>query len=63
MNIIFKTFICIYLNISASYICTEKAELYFEKPYKPIYDLVHRHTPQIYLYTPDYLLCFCLFLY
>ena len=32
------------------------AELWFEQPYQPVYDIVHECTPKISIHVPDYLL-------
>ena len=47
----------IYLNIYAAKNCKEMGEKTLEKPYKPVYDIIHYHIPQINLHIPDYLLC------
>ena len=56
MKIIIQFIICIYLNYIAAKKCKHNAELYLEKPYQPVYDVVHRYTPTIALHTPDYLM-------
>lgn len=48
--------LCCYLNYLASKNCKKNAELYLEKPYQPVYDIIHNHAPIINLYIPDYLL-------
>ena len=66
MKTIFRVLLCIFLNYKSAQKCQKNAELYLEKPYQPVYDIIQINTRPIPLHTPDFLLAltgFCVYIY
>jgi hypothetical protein len=56
MNVIFLLIFCLFLNYICAIKCQQIAELYLEKPYQPVYDIVHKNIPRLNLHIPDCLI-------